>query len=101
MKWDADYDDPSSFLDIFTNGNNQNDPDYGSAGFNNLIMQARMEPEPTRRMALLHGAEQVLMNDYPIISIYFTQGRRLVKPFVGGAELNPMNRIYSKNLFWK
>jgi ABC-type oligopeptide transport system substrate-binding subunit len=101
MKWDADYDDPSSFLDIFTNGNNQNDPDYGSAGFNNLIMQARMEPEPTRRMALLHGAEQVLMNDYPIIPIYFTQGRRLVKPFVGGAELNPMNRIYSKNLFWK
>jgi hypothetical protein len=43
----------------------------------------------------------VLMNDYPVIPIYFTRGRRLVKPFVGGAKINPMNRIYSKNLFWQ
>lgn len=101
LKWDADYDDPSSFLDIFASGSNQNDPEYNSSGFNSLIVQARMESDPDKRMMLLHSAEQVLMNDYPIIPIYFTRGRRLVKPFVGGAKLNPMNRIYSKNLFWQ
>lgn len=101
LKWDADYDDPSSFLDVFANGSNQNDPEYDSSAFNNLILQARVEPNPSKRMILLHSAEHVLMNDYPIIPIYFTRGRRLVKPFVGGAKINPMNRIYSKNLFWQ
>jgi len=101
LKWDADYDDPSSFLDVFTNDSNQNDPEYTSAAFNSLIIQARTESQPAKRMMLLHDAEQVLMNDYPIIPIYFTRGRRLVKPYVGGAKIDPMNRIYSKNLFWK
>lgn len=101
LKWDADYDDPSSFLDVFAIDSNQNDPDYKSPAFNNLITQARSEAQPGKRMALLHSAEQVLMNDYPIIPIYFTRARRLVKPYVGGAKLNPMNRIYTKNLFWQ
>lgn len=101
LKWDADYDDPSSFLDVFANDSSQNDPEYNSSAFNNLIVQARIEPEPSKRMMLLHSAEHVLMDDYPIIPIYFTRGRRLVKPFVGGAKINPMNRIYSKNLFWQ
>jgi ABC-type oligopeptide transport system substrate-binding subunit len=101
LKWDADYDDPSSFLDVFANDSNQNDPEYKSASFNNLLAQARIEPDSAKRMKLLHNAEQVLLDDYPIIPIYFTRSRRLVKPYVGGAKINPMNRIYSKNLFWQ
>jgi oligopeptide transport system substrate-binding protein len=101
LGWDADFDDPSSFLEVFAQGNNQNDPAYSSFLFNELLMQARVEPRPERRIILLRKAEEVLLNDYPIIPIYFKRARRLVKPFVGGAEITPMNRTYSKNLFWK
>ena len=101
LKWDADYDDPSSFLDLFASDSNQNDPDYKNPSFNNLISQARSEAQPSKRMVQLQSAERVLMNDYPIIPVYFTRARRLVKPYVGGAKLNPMNRIYTKNLFWQ
>jgi oligopeptide transport system substrate-binding protein len=101
LGWDADYDDPSSFLEVFSQGNNQNDPAYNSVSFNSLIVQARVEAQPERRVMLLREAEQILLNDYPVIPIYFSRGRRLVKPYVGGAKLNPMNRTYSKNLFWK
>jgi oligopeptide transport system substrate-binding protein len=101
LGWDADYDDPSSFLEIFSQGSNQNDPGYNSTLFNDLIMQARLESLPDTRTLLLRRAEQNLLNDYPIIPIYFSRGRRLVKPYVGGAHLSPMNRTYSKNLFWK
>jgi len=101
LGWEADYDDPSSFLEIFSQGNNQNDPAYNSALFNDLIMQARLERLPDKRILLLRRAEQNLLNDYPVIPIYFLKARRLVKPYVGGAHLNPMNRTYSKNLFWK
>jgi ABC-type oligopeptide transport system substrate-binding subunit len=101
LGWIADYDDPSSFLEIFSQGSNQNDPGYNSTLFNDLIMQARLEPLADKRALLLRNMEQALLNDYPIIPIYFLKARRLVKPYVGGAHLNPMNRTYSKNLFWK
>ncbi len=101
LGWDADYDDPSSFLEVFSKDNNQNDPAYSSAAFNELILQARVEARPDKRLVLLRDAEQVLLNDYPVIPVYFSRGRRLVKPYVGGAQMTPMNRTYSKNLFWK
>ncbi len=101
LKWDADYDDPSSFLDVFAKDSSQNDSAYANPLFNELIAESRVEPQPEMRMRLLHNAEQVLLRDYPIIPIYFTRSRRLVKPYVGGVKINPMNRIYTKNLFWK
>jgi ABC-type oligopeptide transport system substrate-binding subunit len=52
-------------------------------------------------MKLLQKSEKVLLEDYPIIPLYFYQARRLVKPYLGGAEITPMNRTYSKHLYWK
>jgi oligopeptide transport system substrate-binding protein len=101
LGWDADYDDPSSFLDVFTPGNNQNDSAYNNTAFNEAILEARADPRPDSRLMRLSSAERILLNDYPIIPIYFKKARRLVKPNVGGAQLTPMNRTYSKNLFWK
>jgi oligopeptide transport system substrate-binding protein len=101
LGWDADYNDPSSFLEIFSAGNPQNDPGYASTAFNSLLAQARVEPRPNARASILREAEQVLLDDYPIIPIYFSNGRRLVKPYVGGAHMTPMRRTYSKNLFWQ
>jgi ABC-type oligopeptide transport system substrate-binding subunit len=52
-------------------------------------------------MSLFRDAETVLLGDYPIVPIYFYKARRLVKPYVGGAQLTSMNRTYTKDLFWK
>jgi oligopeptide transport system substrate-binding protein len=101
LGWEADYDDPSSFLEIFSTGDSQNDPAYSSTQFNDLLGQARVEPHPDQRAKLFSEAEQVLLNDYPIIPIYFSRGRRLVKPYLGGAHITPMRRTYTRNLFWQ
>ena len=101
VRWDADYDDPSSFLDVLVPGSNQNDPGYSNPRFTELTQQATLEPRPSVRMDYLRNAEETMLNDYPIIPIYFVRSRRLVKPYVGGAQINPMDRTYSKNLFWK
>lgn len=101
LGWLADYDDPASFLDVFSKNNNQNDPDYMSPEFNNLIDAARIEPNPDRRVLLLQKSEEVLLNDYPIIPVYFYVARRLVKPYLGGAAITPLNHTYSKHLYWK
>jgi oligopeptide transport system substrate-binding protein len=101
LGWYADYNDPASFLEVFSRNNSQNDPGYMSSEFNNLIDAARIEPNPDQRILLLQKSEEVLLNDYPIIPIYFYTARRLVKPYLGGAEITPLNHTYSKHLFWK
>jgi oligopeptide transport system substrate-binding protein len=101
LGWSADYDDPESFLDVFAQENNQNDPAYRSEEFDGLIRSARNEPDAKIRLALLRKSEQVLLNDYPIIPIYFYVARRLIKPYLGGAQITPLNRTYSRHLYWK
>lgn len=101
LGWLADYDDPASFLEVFSKNSNQNDPDYVSPEFNGLIDAARIEPNPDRRILLLQKSEEVLLNDYPIIPVYFYIARRLVKPYLGGAAITPLNHTYSKHLYWK
>ena len=65
------------------------------------IDAARVEPNPAERILLLQRSEDVLLNDYPIIPVYFYTARRLVKPYLGGAEITPLNHTYSKHLYWK
>lgn len=101
LAWNADYDDPASFLDVFAHGNIENDPGYDSTAYNQLIDRARTEPQPAERIALLRQSEHVLLEDYPIVPIYFYTARRLVKPYIGGAQITPLNHTYSKHLFWK
>ena len=101
LGWNADYDDPASFLDIFASNNVENDSGYSNNAFNDLIDRARTEAQPDKRLMLLQQSERVLLDDYPIIPIYFYKARRLVKPYLGGAEITPMNHTYSKHLFWK
>jgi oligopeptide transport system substrate-binding protein len=101
LGWYADYNDAASFLEVFAKNNSQNDPGYTSTEFNRLIDAARIEPNPDQRILLLQKSEEVLLNDYPIIPVYFYTARRLVKPYLGGAEITPLNHTRSKHLYWK
>jgi oligopeptide transport system substrate-binding protein len=101
LGWMADYADPSSFLDVFSSESTENDSGYVNTTFSALLNHAESEPDDEQRMALLRNAEQVLLDDYPIIPVYFYRARRLVKPYLGGAQLTSMNRTYSKHLFWR
>jgi oligopeptide transport system substrate-binding protein len=101
LGWWPDYKDPASFLELFSVNNSQNDPGYMSVEFNHLIDAARDASNPEKRLLILQRSEDVLLNDYPIIPIYFYTSRRLVKPYVGGAVISPLNRTYSKHLYWK
>ena len=101
LGWTADYDDPASFLDLFAKNSSENDSGYLSTEFNRLIDQTRVEPQVDKRFYLLRQCESVLLADYPVIPIYFYTARRLVKPYLGGAQITPMNETYSKHLYWK
>jgi oligopeptide transport system substrate-binding protein len=96
--WNADYADPGNFLELFRTGGVQNDPGLADPEFDGLLDAAANEPSPERRLTLLASAEKRLLADGVVAPVYFPVTRRLVKPYVDGAILNPMNHNYSKYL---
>lgn len=68
--WIADYNDPMTFLDIFTTTNGNNYAGYNNPAYDKLITDAKHETDIAKRTAMLHQAEDMLMNDMPIIPIY-------------------------------
>lgn len=100
LRWDADYDDPSSFLETLATGNNQNDSKYSNQKFDLILAKAKTEEDASSRLTLYKDAEQIILEENPVIPVYFPLLRRLVSPDLVGADIRAMNKTYSKNLSW-
>lgn len=97
--WNADYPDPGNFLDVFHSGSPQNDSRLSDPLLDGLLDRAGAEANVAKRMMLYNEAEQRLLQTYAAIPVYFVASRRLVKPYVVGAQLNPMNHNHTK--YWR
>lgn len=86
--WIGDVRDPVNFLDILQSANGQNDTGFADADYDRLLEQAARETDSVRRLDLLSQAEAVMLEDQPILPIYFYVSRRLVKPRVRGWRPN-------------
>jgi oligopeptide transport system substrate-binding protein len=82
--WVADYPDPNTFLDMFMTGNENNQTGWGHERYDTLIRQAAEEADVQRRMALFAEAEAILLDEAPILPIYFYVSKNLVRPRVKG-----------------
>jgi oligopeptide transport system substrate-binding protein len=82
--WIGDYSDPMTFLDMFTSTSGQNDIKYTNPAYDALILQAKNTADPEARMAVMHKAEDMLMNDMPIIPIYYYVNTIAINPRIKG-----------------
>ena len=82
--WIGDYVHPSSFLDIFTSSNGNNDTGWASLQYDALINRARLAQSDETRMNLLQQAEELLLADMPVIPIYWYTRVYLKDPRVRG-----------------
>lgn len=82
--WIGDYLDPYTFLDLMVTGGENNNTGWGDPEYDKLIVAAREESDPAERLAMLRKAEGMLMEQLPIIPIYYYGTRNLVKPHVRG-----------------
>ena len=69
--WIADYVYPTTFLDMFTTGNGNNNTGWSSEQYDQLIRDARIASNEEERMAILRQAEEILLSELPIIPIYW------------------------------
>ena len=82
--WIGDYLDPNTFLDMFVTGGENNKTGFGDPTYDAAIVEAGSELDPQRRWQLLQDAEQILLDEQPIIPIYFYVSSNLVAPYVYG-----------------
>jgi len=69
--WIGDYTDPATFFDLFVSTAGTNDGHYNNPEYDALVIGARTEQDPAKRMEMYHQAEAIIMNDMPIIPIVF------------------------------
>jgi len=97
--WVGDYVDPNTYLDLMlTNGEN-NCTGFGNAEYDKLIAKAAQEPDKAKRIEILQSAERLLMEELPIIPIYYYVSRNMVRPRVRGfynnlQDLHPLNALW-------
>jgi oligopeptide transport system substrate-binding protein len=97
--WIGDYNDAFTFTQLMYSTNEMNHPGYSSERYDELVRQAGQEGDLDKRAAILGEAEAVLLDDMPIIPIYFYVSTHLVRPWVGGREPNIMDHHFTKNLY--
>ncbi|MCX6937048.1 MAG: peptide ABC transporter substrate-binding protein [Verrucomicrobia bacterium] len=82
--WVADYDDPISFLALFTGQSAQNFTGWSDPAYDRALYQAARTTDTAARQALLHQAETRLLEAAPILPLYVNTHVFLLHPSVRG-----------------
>jgi oligopeptide transport system substrate-binding protein len=98
LAWTADFNDASSFLDFLRSNSSNNDTGYSNPLFDKFLDEAANTSDSGIRRGLLANAERSMLDDYPIIPLYYFVSKRLVKPYVLGVKPNALDRVSSKEL---
>jgi ABC-type transport system substrate-binding protein len=90
--WCADYPDPENFADaLFHTGAQQNLGGYSNPELDALLEGARVEQDVTKRMALYQQAEQLIVDEAPVLFTTHSLSYQLVKPYVKGYIFTPID----------
>lgn len=90
--WGADYPDPDNWLpDLFGTGGGNNHTGYSNPAFDTLARQAMMELDNTLRLQMWAQAQEIVMADMPIVTMFYRERFYVVQPYVKGLEPTGMD----------
>jgi oligopeptide transport system substrate-binding protein len=97
--WVGDYVDPNTYLDMMVTNGENNCTGFSNAQYDKLIADAAQEPDKTKRTEIMQSAERLLMEEMPIIPIYYYVSRNVVRPRVRGfynnlQDLHPLSALW-------
>ncbi len=95
--WLADYADAENFLTVFYSPNfcpsGPNYTHYKNADFDALYEQIRRETNDSIRLQKVAALNALLMEDAPVIPLYYDQVSHFVRSNVHGLQTNPVNML--------
>ncbi len=92
MGWVGDFLDPYPVLDLYTTNSSSNFTNWSNEEFDALLEESLTEQDEEKRFELLHAAEEVLMEDMPVIPILFSATNGLMSEKVDGILFDPLNQ---------
>lgn len=100
--WFADIHDPIAFLDLFKHKNNgTNNTQWEHSQFIALLDRSYQPEEFRRRKEILKEAEAVIINDMPVIPLFFSSYNYVKNPKFHGFFFSELGYIDFKNARWE
>lgn len=100
--WIGDYPDEENFMSLFYSKNfspnGRNYTHYSNPVFDRMYEQARVEMNDSLKKTLYQKMDQMLIDDAPIVPLYYDEVVRLVSKKVEGLTTNPMNLLNLKKV---
>ncbi len=100
--WIADYPDAENYLSLFYGKNaapnGPNTTRYSKATFDQLYTRAMQQPNAETRSQLYTQLDSLMMQDCPVVVLFYDRSIRLVQNTIAGLETNPMNNLVLKRV---
>jgi peptide/nickel transport system substrate-binding protein len=100
--WIADYADPENYLALFYSPNfcpaGANYTHYSNPKFDQMYEQARGETDYKKRLSLYRQMDQMVMDDAPVVVLYYDKVLRFVQNDIKNLGINSMNLLHLKNV---
>jgi oligopeptide transport system substrate-binding protein len=97
--WIGDYLDPSTFLDMMTSGSGNNQTQWSNPEYDRLVSLSDHEMDPAKRVVLMRQAEALLLQEMPVVPVYFYVRTFLKLPNVKGWDPNLLD-IHPYKYVW-
>lgn len=99
MMWAGDYNDALAYLDIFKSHNPYNMTFYSNEKFDRILDEAASQEDEKKRMDLLIEAEQILIEDMPVVPVYYLCLDYAINPKYKGLARGK-TPIQDMDLYW-
>lgn len=97
--WIADYTDPMTFIELMASWSDNNNTGWNNPEYDGLVRKALAEADAAKRAELLRQAEKILVDELPILPLYFYVGQNAWKETVKGMhpsllDVHPLHEVY-------
>lgn len=82
--WIGDFMDPFTFLNMWITDGGNNDTGWSNAEYDRLLRASKLEEDPRERLRILKRMEDILLEELPILPIYYYTRIRLKDPRLAG-----------------
>ncbi len=97
--WNGDYVDPITFLDMWVTGGGNNEAGYSNAKYDALIEEAKTTTDEAKKYEALRNAEDILMDEMPVIPLYYYTKVRAIKDDIKDLIISPIGKVDFKNAY--
>lgn len=97
--WIGDYEDPNTFLDLMRPNRGNNKTGWDNFEYDALIERANAQQDVDKRYEILNEAEQLLIDEMPIIPIYTYVRQYQLSSDVQGWDPNPTDTHHPKFVY--